>query len=97
MGLQVGQWEMNPVRLRTTQRIKPGQSFELAGFEVISAARQWGVIAVATVSDWHIQWNPSREVRRVEQLPESLERGDVVAGFQYDAQPCSLSARLEAR
>ncbi len=85
------------VRLTTTRQIKPGQSFELAGFDVVSASRQWGTIAVAAVSDWQIQWISSHGVRRVEHLPEPLQQDDVVAGFQYDSQPCSLSAQLETR
>lgn len=84
------------VRLATRQAhpvSRPGEWLELAGFEVAGAARQWGHIDVAAASDWQVLWGASRGVRQVEPLP--LE--DVVAGFDYDAQPYSLTTRLVPR
>ena len=81
------------VRLATVRACDPaqaGQWFDLAGFEVVGAARQWGSIAVTAVGDWQVLWGPSRGVRQVDQLPELLRRKDVAAGFDYFAQPCSL-------
>ena len=64
------------VRLTAVRSCDPaqaGQWFELGGFEVVGAARQWGSIAVAVAGDWQVLWGPSRGVRQVDQLPESLE------------------------
>ena len=88
------------VRLASARGCDPaqaGQWFDLAGFEVVGAARQWGSIAVTAVGDWQVLWGPSRGVRQVDQLPELLRRKDVAAGFDYFAQPCSLTARLVAK
>jgi hypothetical protein len=79
---------------RTCDPAAPGQWSELAGFEVVGAARQWGSLAVTVIGDWQILWGPSRGVRQIDQLPESLRRKDVTAGFDYFAQPYSLTARL---
>jgi hypothetical protein len=88
------------VRLATRRSLDPAKSnewTELAGFEVVQAARQWGHVAVATVGDWHVLWGPSRGVRQVDQWPEVLRYEDVVAGFEYFAQPYSLTVRLVPR
>ena len=85
------------VRLAAARSCDPaqvGQWFELGGFEVVGAARQWGSIAVTVAGDWQVLWGPSRGVRQVDQLPESLRHKEVAAGFDYFAQPCSLTARL---
>ncbi len=73
---------------------KSGQWIDLAGFEVVGAARQWGAVAVTVVGDWQILWGPSRGMSQIDQLPEAVRRKDVAAGFEYFAQPCSLTARL---
>jgi len=88
-----------PVEVRlATQRprstAKASTWLELAGFEIVGAARQWGHLAVAAESDWQVLWGPSRGIRRVDQLPETLRQEDVLAGFEYLAQPYSLTARL---
>jgi hypothetical protein len=88
------------VQLATRRRYdgtKSDQWLELNGFEVAEASRQWGHLAVAVVGDWHVLWGPSRGMRRVDQWPESLRYEDVVAGYEYFAQPASLTARLVAR
>lgn len=88
------------LRLATTRlysQVKPEEPLELAGFEVAGAARQSGSIAVAAASELQLLWNPSRGVRRADQLPDAFRYADVVAGFHYFAQPYSLSVRLETR
>ncbi|MGO9115397.1 MAG: hypothetical protein ACLP9L_39810 [Thermoguttaceae bacterium] len=70
---------------------------ELAGFEFPEATRQWGTIAVSVAGDWQVLWGPSRGVRQIDQLPDALRRKDVTAGFEYFAQPPSLTARLVPR
>jgi len=82
---------------RATDTTKPGPWLELAGFEVVGAARQWGTVAVSVVGDWQILWGPSAGVQQTDQVPEAVRRGDVVAAFDYVTQPCSLSARLVPR
>ena len=84
-----------PIEIRLATRrphdfSQPGEWLELAGFEVVDAVRQWGHIDVAADSDWQVLWGSSGGVRQVEPLPLA----GVVAGFDYDAQPYSLTARL---
>jgi hypothetical protein len=82
---------------RALDSAAPGTWIELSGFEVLGAARQWGTIAVSAVGDWQVLWGPNRGVRQIDQLPESLRRKDLAAGFDYLTQPCSLTARLVPR
>jgi hypothetical protein len=70
---------------------------ELAGFEVVGAARQWGTLAVAAAGDWQVLWGASNGLRETDQLPDSTRKEEVVAGFEYSAQPYSLTARLTPR
>jgi hypothetical protein len=76
-----------------------GQAFELAGFEVIGAVRQFGDVALNVASDWQARWNIGTNVRQVDpgELNSSLQRSDVTAAFQYDAQPWSLGVRVSPR
>jgi hypothetical protein len=70
---------------------------ELAGFEVVGAARQWGVTAVSTGDDWQVLWGTMSDVRQTDQVPEALRRPDLVAAYEYATQPYSLTARLAPR
>ena len=70
---------------------------ELAGFEVIGAKRQWGSIAVAAGSEWQVLWGPNSDSHQVDQIPELLRHGDVVASFEYATPSFSLTARLAPR
>ncbi|NLY02960.1 MAG: hypothetical protein GXY83_43465 [Rhodopirellula sp.] len=70
---------------------------ELAGFEVMGAARQWGHIAVSVAGDWHVRCEADSHVRQVDTLPEWLRSEGLVAGFEYFRQPFSLSAHIIAR
>ena len=88
-----GPVEVRLVTRRPRELKQPEEQFELAGFEVAGAARQWGHIDVAADNNWQVRWGDSRGVRQVERLP--LE--DAVAGFDYYAQPYSLTARLEPK
>ena len=88
------------VRLMTQRMrdvMRPAEWSELAGFEVVGAARQWGQIAVAVADDCQVLWGPSRGVRQIDQLAEPLRQPDVTAGFEFFAQPFSLNARLMPR
>lgn len=70
---------------------------ELAGFEVVGAARQWGTVAVAAASDWQVLWGTSSGLRETDQLPDNVRSEEVVAGFEFTTQPYSLKARLTPR
>lgn len=88
-----------PVELRlVTERpynvAEVGESLELAGFEVVGAVRQGGHIAVEVVGNWQVVWGAHSNVEQIDELPEGLRREDLTAGFEYNAQPCSLKARI---
>ena len=89
-----GSVEIRLVTERPYNVTASGESLELAGFEVQGAVRQWGHIAVQVVGNWQIVWGPRHSVRQVDDLPESLRRDDLMAGFEYFVQPCSLTARM---
>ena len=68
-----------PVEVRLACRrdydpLKDQSSCELAGFEVVGAARQWGVTAVSTGDDWQVLWGTTSDVRQTDQLPEALRK-----------------------
>lgn len=88
------------VRIACRRQLDPKDSAawcDLAGFEVLDAARQWGSFAAATTGDWQVLWGASRGVRQVDQLPESLRVSGVAGGFEYFAEPFELQARLNPR
>jgi hypothetical protein len=88
------------VRLATRQTYEAARAggwFELAGFEVLEAGRQWGHFAVSVVGDLHVVWGPDKGVRQVDELPEPLQRENLLAGFEYFTQPFSLTARVVPR
>jgi hypothetical protein len=88
------------VRLSTRQNVnqqRPSDGFDLAGFEVVSAVRQWGTIAVSAGNDRQIVLGRQRGVRQVDLLPESLRGEGMAAGFEYSAFPYTLIASLAPR
>jgi len=92
-----GPYEIRLACRREYDPLKSQTWCDLAGFEVVGAARQWGVAAVAAGNDWQVLWGPSSDVRQTDQLPEALRKDDVAAGFEYSNQPYSLSVRLAPR
>ena len=76
---------------------QPPDGFDLAGFEVLGAARQWGTIAVAVGNDRQVVWGPQQGVRQTDLLPESLHGEGIVAGFEYSSYPYTLTAGLAPR
>ncbi|MEA1951143.1 MAG: hypothetical protein U9N87_07150, partial [Planctomycetota bacterium] len=93
---------LGPVKIRLATRQSHGQGssgqlVELSGFEVLGAARQWGHIALAVADDIYVSWDQQYRVRQVDDLPEALRQEDVVAGFAYSSQPCSLKAWIVPR
>jgi hypothetical protein len=73
------------------------EGFDLAGFEVLGAVRQWGTIAVAVGSDRQVVWGPQHGVRQTDLLPESLHGEGILAGFEYSSYPYTLTAGLAPR
>ncbi len=91
-----------PVEVRLTARRnfaheQSPDGFDLAGFEVAGAARQWGTVAVAAGNERQIIWGRQQGVRQVDPLPEPLRSEGVIAGFEYSAQPFTLNVRLAPR
>ncbi len=91
-----------PVEIRLSTRRNFAQEqlpdgFDLAGFEVLEAARQWGTIAVAVSNDRQVVWGPQHGVRQTDLLPESLHGEDIAAGFEYSSCPYILTAGLAPR
>ncbi len=85
------------VRLVTERAHDPqqtGETLELAGFEVAGAVRQWGTVGVQVEGNWQILWGQSNHVRQPDELAGPLRRDDLTAGFEYSAQPYSLTARI---
>ncbi|MGQ9576099.1 MAG: hypothetical protein ACUVUC_12350 [Thermoguttaceae bacterium] len=67
---------------------------ELAAYEVVGASRQTGHVAVVAGRPWRVIFGPLQGVRQVEELPEPLRHKDLLAGFEYYMQPCSLPVRV---
>jgi len=74
---------------------QPG--FQIAGVELLGAARQAGHVAVRVDDDWQIAWNDLRQARRVDELPTELDHDGTVAGFEYFGQPFLIEGRLLTR
>ena len=92
-----GPFELRLLADRPRAADNPDESVELAGFEVLGAARQSGAIGVQLVGNWHIVWGESRGVRQLDEIPESIKRDDLIAAFEYSSQPCSLAAKVVPR
>jgi hypothetical protein len=93
---------VGPVEIRLSTRIAfDAAGFtawgEVAGYEVPGAARQAGHVAIRADSQWRVLVGPLRGVRQVDELPKPLRSDDVVAGFEYFTQPCSLPIRVVRR
>ncbi len=88
------------VRLSCRRAYDPTKSpawCELAGFEVVGAARQWGMLSVVAGSEWQVLWGPSRETHQVAALPDAAHKDETIAAFEYSCQPYSLSVKLAPR
>jgi len=70
---------------------------DVASYEVVGAARQSGQVAIRADSQWRVLVGPLRGVRQVDELPRPLRSDDLVAGFEYFAQPCTLPMRVVRR
>ena len=66
------------VRLACRRDYDPAKSeawCELAGFEVVGAARQWGSIAVAAGGKWQVLWGPSSDCASDRPVARLLAKG----------------------
>lgn len=70
---------------------------DVASYEVVGAARQSGQVALRADNQWRVLVGPLRGVRQVDELPRPLRSDDMVAGFEYFAQPCTLPIRVVRR
>jgi hypothetical protein len=77
---------------RRTREAAATDNLELAGFEVLGAARQSGAIAVVVNGDLRATWAQRRDVRDLDAVPESLSSTDdqQATAFEFYAQPFSL-------
>ena len=75
------------------------QFVDLAGFDVLGARQQTGFVGLRVVGDWQVVFGDRRNVREVPigDLPAELRATELLAGFEYLAQPSSLSARVVPR
>ena len=90
------------LRLVTEQLLPaPGaaEHVDLAGFEVVGARHQTGFLALRVVGDWQLVFGDRRNVREVAlgDLPAALRSPELVAAFEYLAQPAALLARVVPR
>ncbi len=92
-----GPVEIHVSARRNFGRQQPPKGFDLAGFEVLEASRQWGAIAVAVSNDRQVVWGPRQGVRQTDVLPESLHGEGIAAGFEYSSFPYTLKAGLAPR
>jgi hypothetical protein len=88
-------YEPAPVVLRTTQARESTEFSELAGFDVIEAVQQRGIIAVVIDDDWEVFWGDRHGVTQTREVPKALQLDKPPrAWFEYSKQPCSLKARV---
>jgi len=87
--------EPEEVVLRTTQARESTEFSELAGFDVVRAVQQGGVIGVVIDDDWEVIWGSRHGVTRTSEVPKALQLSKPPrACFKYSKQPCSLKARV---
>ena len=83
------------VVLQTTQPRQSTESSELAGFDVLQAVEQRGIIAVMIDDDWAVIWGDRHGVKETREVPKVLQPDKPPrAWFKYSKQPCSLKARV---
>lgn len=92
----VGNLESASVTLHATSDVAAAATgqFPLAGFEVLKAIYQSGLVEVRARGDWDVRCEPGRGVTRIPQVTEGQNIEDVVAVFRYREQPFALAARV---
>jgi len=86
--------EVSLAAKRSLESLGPAEWFELGGFEVLEATRQWGHLSIAVAGQWHVFLSPNRQVQQVDELPLAAQEENLVASFEYFSQPFSLTARV---
>ncbi len=89
-----GPIEVQLVAERSYDVVPSGARVPLAGFQVGGAVRQGGHIAMAVDEGRRVMAIAQENVGRVDDLPESLQADDVVAGFEYFRQPYQLEVTI---
>jgi hypothetical protein len=90
----VGPLELPLVTERIHDSPRADELLELAGFEIVGAVRQSGVIAIKVEGNWQAVWGETNHVVQVEDLADVPRRDELTAGFEYFAQPFSLTAHV---
>jgi hypothetical protein len=76
----------------------PDQPFDVGGFEVLDAVKQWGTVDLVVEGEQSAVWVEGANVRRTDDPAASEARGiKPVARFEFDAQPFSLQVQLAPR
>lgn len=74
----------------------PSSLVEVAGFEVVGAAQQWGNIDLAVEGQWSVE-TKAKNVQRLDQIPAKVRQAGVTQRFEFSNQPCSLKVGVQAR
>lgn len=71
--------------------------FDLAGFEVPDAVRQYGDVAIRVADDWRLRWGDVNQSRRIDigLLPAELQRPGLTDALRYFRQGWSGQVQIE--
>ncbi len=92
----LGDSESETVTLHATSTAAPPASgmFPLAGFDVLGAVQQTGVVEVCVRGDWDVRCELGRGVTPASPVSVEQDRQDLVGRYRYGQQPFSLAARV---
>lgn len=92
----LGDSESETVTLRATSTAAPTASgmFPLAGFDILGAVQQTGVVEVCVRGDWEVRCELGRGVTPASPVSVEQDRQDLVGRYRYGQQPFSLAARV---
>ncbi len=92
----LGDSESETVTLHATSTAAPTASgmFPLAGFDVLGAVQQTGVVEVCVRGDWDVRCELGRGVTPTSPVSVEQDRQDLVGRYRYGQQPFSLAARV---
>ncbi|MEE2685773.1 MAG: hypothetical protein VYB09_05635 [Planctomycetota bacterium] len=65
------------------------------GVEVVNAVKQSGFIDFVVDGNWSLNWRQDGDVRRVDEIPDSLVQLEGVARFEFFSQSYALSTRIQ--
>lgn len=94
-GKTSGTLDVRLLAWRPTETDISGESLELGGFAVEDALRQWGMVDVAVIGDWRVDWQAGPQVQRIAPSADAVPEADVLARFKYLRQPFSLKVQLQ--